>query len=426
MASIEHEYAEQPTGFTQQTSNLSWTDVTGVVLSTFTATKKYLIVGTAHQGCDVNTAPFNIRLVHGSGPTEFTGSQFNKQSTTSFLTQGQFYFFWDVWTAVSGESVKMQFRSEQTGATIEIHHAQLFSICLSDDLTEDTDWMYASSNPADSPGTTWEDGASGSITPENANDLWLVLSRVFFDTTGKIGAQYATRCEISEGSTTIATEPEDRMHERSISLNESFCLATARAIQLSDALNTFTSQYQSTLNDSTCTVNSSAVFALNLNKFQSADSNYTAAELLLTANSPYQDDVSNGSVSVTPTETSDVYALTYWIFDTQNRFRWAAFATKADGSELPVLQESTDMRGQVPAAGGANIDEMQMVRQSLKVDSAADTAVAWTTVGRASSTTDSPAAEDRSLIAWTMQLAAAAGPDVPPAAQSLYLRRRVT
>jgi hypothetical protein len=110
-------------------------------------------------------------VVHGS--TAFDDSEQLWASGAS--TRRTPYFWWTVWTAVSGEDINVQYSINTHNAPTASLDLVLLAINLSDDVTENTDWVYAERSTDDALTTTFLDGASITFTPGSASD-WLVLT----------------------------------------------------------------------------------------------------------------------------------------------------------------------------------------------------------------------------------------------------------
>jgi hypothetical protein len=98
MAAIAH--ASRVNTTSQTTTSTSYVDATNgdIASGNFTVGKKYLILAMAQQSSSISLGS-TIQVVHGS--TAFTDSE-QRFAITSLWAP---YFWWTVWTAVSGEDI---------------------------------------------------------------------------------------------------------------------------------------------------------------------------------------------------------------------------------------------------------------------------------------------------------------------------------
>ena len=138
---IDHVFVEQTTR--QTTNSPTYVDISGAILTdaSLDDNKKYLLVFTALLDND-NGNPNGdlfIRAVHGSTPTEFSGSEMIFDPPSSAETHVTYTWF-TVWDAVAGEDVKLQFK--RSAGTVGADQITMFAMNLEDDLTENTNWFF--------------------------------------------------------------------------------------------------------------------------------------------------------------------------------------------------------------------------------------------------------------------------------------------
>ncbi len=386
-AAIDHTFVEQNTAQTHNTSTP--TDITGAAITSgnFTAGKKYLIFNTYAPNEDASGL-LTIRTEHGS--TDFAESvqTFNIASTNAFRFPTGWF---TVWTAVSSEGIKLQ-HSVSSG-NVSTDQIAMLKINLSDDVTENTDWFFAERSTDDALSTTPSDGAS--ITFSIAG-TWLVCTYAQVDITD---ASTSVTSAIVRSGEAASSLPQGLLHEQSTSAVLPFVLC--RVFTTTAASNTF--KEQSVASGSFHTRLHSSIFALNLEKFAARTSAYTEADTNLSG-SNYATAVQ--TASITPTVTGDVWILAAWGFDQNDTAREMEARLQVDNTDVP--SDWTSDNYQFAVAGGASgTQEQPMVLSTMtSLDNAAHTI---DLDGSADSTTGTPAAQQRTLMAVTMELAGAGG-----------------
>jgi hypothetical protein len=140
MAAIAH--ASRVNTTNQTTASTTYIDATNgdIASGSFTTGDKYLILAMAQLGVNNSFQGVFLRVVHGS--TAFDDSE--QLWANSATTRRTPYFWWTVWTAVSGEDINIQYSGNihNVGAP-SLDFIVLLAINLSDDVTENTDWFSA-------------------------------------------------------------------------------------------------------------------------------------------------------------------------------------------------------------------------------------------------------------------------------------------
>lgn len=388
-AAIAHASALVNTPFT--TTSATYTDVTSAAITSgnFSTGDKYLILVTAQFASASAGIVQGIQMVHGS--TAFAESEFTRVSAnTNYVV----YQWMTVWTAVSSEGIKMQAKSN-TINNIIIDRVSLVAINLSDDVTENTDWFFNERSTDDALSTTPTNGGAITFTPGVASEDWLILS-------------YAQI--LSGDGTTQAVSSLTRSGEASSSTPQAQFEATAatdlttvlmsRVYTLGTSSNTFT-EIASTVSGTTQTRNHSAVFALNLHQFDEHAFQYTEADLNL-GTSDFGNNLATASLA--QSDAGDILVGAYWGFDLANTGRTAEFRLQIDDADSPDEQTTDDYQ----FVGKDSVDERPYSLISL-----ANTTAATHTLdldASVSSTTSTPAAQHRSIWAFTMELEPASTP----------------
>ena len=167
---------------------------------------------------------------------------------------------------------------------------------------------------------TWStlNNAAVTFTPDCPNDDWLVMATAQLDPSNT-GDQYETRLQATGGVTTnvdhISKEGEDPGN------GDLYIETIVYPFTIPSAATTFTSQSQSE-GGSTGTREYSAVFALNLDKFQTH--RYVADSLLLDIGTTPDYLTKVQTLSFTPEEETDVWTLGYFIMDSGDQERFLA------------------------------------------------------------------------------------------------------
>jgi hypothetical protein len=266
-----------------------------------------------------------IRAVHGT--TAFADSEQLRAGTQS--TRRTPYFWWTVWTAVSGEDVNIQYRGNPNSApTASLDFIILIAINLSDDVTENTDWVYAERTTDDALTTTPLAGASITFTPGSASD-WLVLTNGQYTMCADT-ISYISKMETSGEASSSLAEARREM----IAAGEATrfnVVSLARVFALGAASNTFAEYGSESAVEVTRT--HSRVFALNLDKFRNHAFAYTEADVSLSATN-YATLLQ--TLSITPDVTGDVWVAGYFGFDVGNVARIVEYRIQRDNADEPA------------------------------------------------------------------------------------------
>ncbi len=393
MTAIAHAFAEQNSN--QTTQSASYVDITGVSIasSNFTAGKKYLLWVTSRLSTDSGAELAGMRLAHGG--TAFADSEYQLNLTSA--SNSCAYPWFVVWTAVSGEAITLQFaRVTGTTSTVSADQVALFAMNLSDDVQENTDWLYAESTGDLSLTTTFQDGASVTFTPGTASQDWLVatVARIVHTTTTN-----NARSRIDRSGEAASSLPESGKEvDGTTSAGDIY--TNIRVFNLGAASNTFKEQAAST-GANAHTRLYSAIFVLNLNKFKNHANAYTEADQNLSATN-YATQLQ--TISITPDVASDVLIGAWFGFDCGNASRDAEFRVQLDNSDQPAGQTTDNYQYD---AGSDATDEEAMALITMPNLSAAAHTIDLD--ASADATTGTPVGQYATLFAFTMELAAAGG-----------------
>lgn len=398
MASISHAFASQNT---TQTVVAGYVDLSGGVLTSgnFTAGKKYLIVASAQGTTSTAPNPIGFRLAHGG--TAFSETEAVYWQPSGFSGYYANYGWFTVWTAVSGEAISLQ-ASAFSASTVTVDFVALGAINLSDDVIENTDWVVNERSTNDALSTTPTSGATITFTPGTASQDWLVLCGAQVqqgDTTTSAVSDLVRSGEAS------STEPSTRHEMTDRSTNQDLMMfLTSRVFTLGAASNTFTEQ-SSTSSGTAHTRTHSIVFALNLHMFKDHAFVYTSADTSIDSTSNYVTQIQTMDMAVNT--TGDVLFGTTWGFDKNNathrcRFRTQVYVVGESQVDLPSGQ--TTAAHQIKQ-GGDTTDETPQALIYLSSLTSGNT-YRFDVDASVNSTTGTPAAQHRSLWAFSMELAA--------------------
>ena len=385
MAAISHASASVTTQFT--TTSATYVDVTAASIAdtSLTAGNQYLVLCIAQLGGSGNGILRALQVVHGS--TAFAQSEMDvRQGAEAFASFGWF----TVWTAAASESLKVQAKADGVNTT-RVDNLLLFAMDL-DSLTENTDWAFNERTNDDGLSTTPTDGGSITITPA-AGD-WLVLTSAQYD-MGDNSTQAVGVLDRSGEAT--STTPSARLEATSTS--DIWQMFMSRVFTVTAASNTFKEISSATSGTAHVRLNS-AVFILNLEKFAANSFAFTAGDTSLNT-TDFGDNIQ--TLSITPTVTGNVLAVGTWSFDCQNLSRTAKFRLQVDNADDPTGQ-TTDTYNY---SCRDSADERPFAIGTLSSQS--NSAKTYDLDASVSSTTSTPAAQDRSLWAFSMELAGGGG-----------------
>jgi len=380
------QYVHTSVNTDQTTSSNTFVDVSGATISnaSLTAGKQYALLVTAQCSYTSGDGTF-VRLVHGS--TEFDGTLTAIDASSTGWRQTKVVV--RVWTAVTSEDVKLQFRSRNGGANVAFcNFVDMWAINLDDDLTT-SQWKYHEVSADDTMSTSFEDGATVTV----GAGTWMVWCNVTTD-SGAQTTNYVT-VRISDGTNVLPQAQVDVGVGSNSSDLKGYGLMRPYTVASSA---TYTCQYKVSASTTGNHLHST-VFALDLTAFAQHSEAYTEADANL-GTTDFADQLQ--TVSITPAVQGDVAVFGYWGFD-RGGGAMANQRLQIDGSDARSGETTAayDYRG-----GIDNTDEEYMVMGAI---CASCTAAAHTIDmdGSVDTTTGTPSAQQRSLVAFTMELAAA-------------------
>ena len=408
MAEIPHTYVEQTTQQTHSGDTL-WTDISGASIASanFTTGRKYLLVFMGELSGAVGAiARVGMRAVHGSTPFSEPEHFVEPQTTSSRLA----YCYVTVWTAVASEGVKLQFKGNASGDTVRGGNLTLFSMEISEQLTENTDWFSDEVIASTALPNNWTSSNNASVTfTPSAGDDWLVITNALL-LPGATNRRFKSRIERTGEAST--TEPQAAQEGENLATDR-FLFGLFRVFNNLGAVSqTFTEQSAQTGGGTNGTRERSFVFALNLNKFDKHASAFIDAEITLSA-TDFATEMQ--TISVTPNVVGDVWVVGSWGFEPRGSGLYCRGRQQIDGADQPPLQTTNKRQKNEPwdqfdvlLVQHQTVENLSAAAHTIDLDGSVESAVSGST------------GEDRVLVAITMELAAAGETPVSQTAQSGY------
>jgi len=392
MAAIGHAFAQVNTN--QTTTSSTFGDVAGAAIADteFTDGDQYRIVITA-QLSGTATVTSSMQTLHGT--TVFDESlQKRHLSATGFRW---IYQFATVWTAVTGEGIKLQLCNNDNATSVGANFIAITAINLSHDVTENTDWFWGIRTNVDALSTTPLDGGSITFTPAAGHD-WLVQTYSQCDP----GAQTTSSISLINRSGEAASSLPTAQLETAIDNFHGYLLS--RVFTLGNASNTF--KEQSATNSGVLQTRLySSVFAIDLNKFRNHAFSYTENDAALSATN-YATAI--GTLGITPDVSGDVWYGGYFGYDCQAAARELEFRIQEANADLPAGQTTANYQF---TEGKDATDEQPICIQSVQSFTAALHTIDLD--GSADSATSAPAVQQATMWAVTMELPATATAQLP-------------
>ena len=394
MADIAVVYGEELTEQTH-TGDTNFFDVLTVDADKWTADANYVIWVTAQTVGNSTGLIFEMRVVHGSTPTELTGSLHVFEPGGTGAYQNYFYQNSNYTHANPAEDVKVQIRTQSSGQIAKADSIILMAMELTD-LTEGDDFARGQSTATTEFTTSFVDFATtGSFTPGNNNDDWVATACTAHRVDNlDVNAEWRINLDSdTETEPTWSGEGEDIAEETVFGL--------LRPYTLSNSAHTIKVQAR----DDATGVNNhkySDIIVLRLNVFADHNIVYTAAEITLATNNVFEE---IQTFDITPTATGDFIIFGFAINDAGS-VNTARMRAQKDGTSVVTGFEDHNVTR--PNDDTDELPYFQMVKTSLSSGAARTIDLD----GRFSSVSDS-VFEDRSLVAFSIALAAAAGGVAP-------------
>lgn len=328
MAEINHSFTT-PVTTPVTTTSTTYTDIAGATIASteFVTGRKYLIFILAKLEINSGANILSAKTLHGS--TDFAESEMVNEGGGA--AQYFNYKWFTVWTAVSGEGIKMQFKA--SAGTVTADQITLFAMEISEDLTENTDWFFdhnaTSTSMTTSNSTT--NNATVTFTPGTAGDDWLVMF-----TARTSGNSISANTENKLTRSGEAAETEIMESQEGEDNADRMLHAAWKVYNLGAASNTFEEQVRRETGGGTRI--SSSVFAINLNKFEKHSSSYTAGSLAINNSSKwFHNTVTN---SMTPDTAGNIWIVGGHRSQSTQK---TGFRMQVDNADDPATQTSDDL-----------------------------------------------------------------------------------
>ncbi len=395
-AELPHDDVVQTTN--QSTTSSSYTDVSGASISSssFTAGRKYLIYVTAAIGGTVNSDVDAYQVLHGS--TAFASSEHIGEPYDDNSGITRYYYGWfTVWTAVSSEGIKMQFKKDSGSGSTQIDNIHIAALEISEDLTENTDWYSNETATEDTLDTTFGDTNDASITVSSgADEIWWVsaYSRIRALDTGDQTESRINRDSGADVAPLISTEGEDTNGKRTQLMTNVY--------KLSSGSHTFKQESRHDAGSAPVRTHS-GIFAIRLDQFDvhTTEAAYNEAEISPDTNNSFATSpVQALTASIQPNTTGDVFCIGYMVYDINSTIKSRA-RMQVDNSDQPATQTSDfyeiyrwDSTDELPVVF-SEIVNLDTTSHNIDMD--------------VTSTDTIPKFEDRMIVAFTLELAGGGG-----------------
>lgn len=325
---VPHAFTEVNTQ--QSTTSTTYVDVSGASITSgnFTAGKNYFIQFCGQFSEDGSSFGW-VRAVHGSTAFAESEQTFYRSSTNVDNTA---LCWFTVWTAVSSEDFKIQYRHNSGTQTVTANFVAMVAIQLSDYLTSGTDYCFAESATDEALSTTPDDGGSCTVTPSSSS-TWLAMTYAQVERSD-ITTRTISRI-VRSGEASSSLPAGNILPEASAS--ELWGQYLTRVYTFGASSNTIKEQ-----SEASATANTryhSSVFLLNLSKFAARAAAYTEAATSLTTTTMTQ--VQTASIS--PPATGDVLIGASFILDKTASSSDVEFRVQVDNTDQPAGQTTGDL-----------------------------------------------------------------------------------
>lgn len=273
----------------------------------FTAGNQYLIIFKSEMSQHSGFSDFpNLftRSLHGD--TEFIGSEMSLELQQGATSAGHTYNYFTVWTAVEGEDLTMQFKSDSSRA-VSARHTSISAIEL-EEFIEGEDYFFETRVASDSLSTTFTaTNPSITLTTNGSDDWWVFGNSGFSD----IGDFIQAESRINLDDTTL-TPHHIQQGEDQITDKQLFYLT--RVYTPSAGSHTF--EIESRVHTGTVGIREySSIFAINLDKFGVHEIFYLS-DIQSIGNTGAAYETEAGTVTIDPTQATDVFAQSFVQSDT--------------------------------------------------------------------------------------------------------------
>lgn len=402
MTAIAHPSATQTTDQAHGTGSTGYTDISGTTIasSEFVTGDLYLILCMAQiQGSNSN-GQMGFRILHGTTPFDDSTEQLEPVSTGT--NKRQWYFWWHIWTAVSGEGLKAQFDNFASADDAYADTIKLVALRLNDLAAADRQFNERTND--DGLSTTYLDGASVDFTA-NGTDVWLLLCAAWL-------APGSTTTSCKSRANLDGTTYGEAIQEGEDTTDDRFVMCTAVPAVPSSGSHTFKEQSATTSGTAHTRLHSKVAAIRLTGVFKDVSQAYTATPLAATATA-WADDVR--TLSHTKTVNGDVLVITSFIQKAGGNSWTFRSRLQTDDVDTPAGQTAgsgggTGYTGSIRVADGNNdatgFTALDIVNVTANVTFDADGYVDTAVAGREY--------QSRGIVAFSMELATAGPTEFPP------------
>jgi len=406
---VEIEYYSKTISTPYSSSTTSWVDVPGAYITqgNFTTGDKYLIIVNALQLGDSSSATYELQMEHGAVTgadeevTDFTESNMNIE--TGAATVYYPYTWFTVWTAIASEGIQLEMKKASNTHTVD--QITITIINLDDGLTENTDWFYSYDAtdvtiPSD---LSWVGGIADSsaeieFIPGNADDDWLVMG---YNRANPTSASVNIYTALNSTGTVNAVQPR-WSQEGEDTTNDRWVMYLFRVFELGASQQNF--NMISRVDGATASqFDDSAIFALNLENFEAHSSAWTVAQIASGAGTDFSTAVEMQTSDITTGQAGALFLMSQHVQD--SGFLGSKNRQLLDGGDSPPFQSSNFYQ---IIQGYDGTDEIAWAVHNVNVTGSSGTY----TLSHEAVHSSAQQREDRTNVAFTMELAAAAGSTV--------------
>jgi hypothetical protein len=288
-------------GTVRSTTSTTFVDVPSAAIASgsFIVGHDYIIKITARvQTSSVSASNVDVQTLHGTTAWTQSWLSLEPDATTAWYP----YFFQKRWTAVSGEGIKLQFRTVGA-ATIQIDQISITVLDVTD-LVEGVDFMYAEEAATTNFGTSFAAFSTLANIPADTGK-WLATGFVRWQpTTLTVQPQTAMRYD-GAVITQNSAEGEDATNDR-------YIMALVSVIDTTGKAGTEDIEVGGFVASGTIIRGGSSVFALRLGVFKQSVTTVNAA-LLDASGTNYATNLA--TATLTPDETGDVFVIGYGVYE---------------------------------------------------------------------------------------------------------------
>jgi hypothetical protein len=334
-AAIAHGSLNDATART--TTSNSYVEVSQYTVSNanFSAGDKYLIVVKTSLNNSSTSGQTAFKAMHGTtfaGASSFTDSVYigdARRSSASYVGHGYHYF--TVWTAVSNENLYFALQAVTSSTTARSQEFSVMWINLSDDVTENTDWRYATASPAGNAPTSYGSSSGASLTFNGNGDDWLILGHTHWLIDSTTADHFMQINFDSAGYSQTEYDDDNAADEDS-----KMGMYVANAWSGSKTVKV---DYQ-TDTSSSDDCNYTQIFALRLEAFNDHWGGYGTSAVSISSTGSWVETYTKSDYSAS--QTGDAAILSFEVADVAENTKVTAHRIQVDGTTVPTSFETAN------------------------------------------------------------------------------------